>query len=77
MIIALLILIGLFFYFLIGRTVINLLQEHTDNVDFDDWKGLAIFIFPLVLIWGGIMIGSDYLTEAVTEFFENQNKTNK
>ena len=76
MIIALLILIGLFFYFLIGRTVINLLGEHTDT-DYDDWKGLAIVIFPLVLIWGGIMIGSDYLTEAVTEFFENQNKTNR
>jgi len=73
MMIALFILIGLMVYLIIGRTVINLLQENTD-VDYDEWKGVAVFIFPLVLIWAGIMIGSDYLTEAVGEFFENLNK---
>jgi len=73
MIIALLILIGLMVYLIIGRTAINLLQEHTD-VDYDDWKGFAVCIFPLVVIWAGVMIGSDYLTEAIQEFFENQNK---
>ena len=76
MIIALLILIGLMVYLIVGRTVINLLQDNTD-VDYDDWKGFAVCIFPLVLIWAGIMVGSNYLTETVTEFFENQNKTNK
>jgi hypothetical protein len=73
MIIAFLILIGLMVYFIIGRTVINLLEDN-DHVDFYAWKGFAVCIFPLVLIWVGIMTGSDYLTDAVDEFFRNLNK---
>jgi hypothetical protein len=73
MIIALFILIGLVIYFIIGRVVINLIGEWTD-ADFDDWKGFAIFIFPLVFLWAIIMLASDYLTEAIQEFVENMNK---
>jgi hypothetical protein len=76
MIIALFILIGLMVYLIIGRTVINLLQDNTD-ADYDEWKGVAVCIFPLVLIWAGVMIGSDYLTDTVQEFFENLNSDKK
>ena len=73
MIIALFILIGLVIYFIIGRVVINLIGEWTD-ADFDEWKGVAIFIFPLVFLWAIIMLASDYLTDAIQEFVENMNK---
>ena len=63
-------------YFIIGRTVINLLEDN-DHVDFYEWKGFAVFIFPLVLIWVVIMEGSDHLTDAVSEFFENLKKDKK
>ena len=75
MIIALFILIGVVVYFTIGRTVINLIGEWTDT-DFDDWKGVAVFIFPLVSLWAIIMVCSDYLTDAISEFVEEL-KSNK
>jgi hypothetical protein len=76
MVIALFILIGLVIYFIVGRVVINLIGEWTD-ADFDEWKGFAIFIFPLVFLWAIIMLASDYLTDAIQEFFENLNKDKK
>jgi len=73
MTLAILITIGLIVYFIMGRTVINLLEDNT-HTDFEEWKGLAIFIFPLVLIWILIMEGSDYLTDAIADFLKNLNK---
>ena len=74
--IVLFILIGLIVYFIIGRTVINLISEWTD-ADFDDWKGVAIFIFPLVFLWAIIMVCSDYLTDAISEFIEELKRNKK
>jgi hypothetical protein len=76
MIIALLITLGLVIYFIVGRVTINLIGEWTD-ADFDEWKGFAIFIFPLVFLWAIIMLASDYLTDAIQEFVENLNKDKK
>jgi len=76
MVTTLIILLITIIYFIIGRTVINLLEDN-DHVDFYEWKGFAVFIFPLVLIWVLIMEGSDHLTDAVSEFFKNLNKDKK
>jgi len=73
MIIALFILIGLIVYLIIGRTLINIFEDN-DWVDVEDWKGFAIFIFPLVGIWVLIRETSEYLTDVITEFFTGEKR---
>lgn len=71
MTLAILITLGVIVYFIVGRTIINLFEDN-DHVDFDEWKGFAIFIFPLVLIWILIMESSDFLTDEIDKLKNNK-----
>jgi len=62
--IVLMIFLAIIVYFIIGRTVINLLEDN-EHVDFDDWKVIAILIFPLILIWLFIVVSADYITDEI------------
>jgi hypothetical protein len=75
MTLALLITIGVIVYFIIGRTVINIFEEY-DFVDAEDWKFIAVLIFPLVAIWVLVMQASEYLSDVFTELMTGK-KRNK
>jgi hypothetical protein len=75
MITTLIVLLITIIYFIIGRTVINLFDDN-DLTDTEDWKFIAVLIFPLVAIWVLVMASSEYLTDEISELMTGK-KRNK
>jgi amino acid transporter len=75
MTLAILIILGVIVYFIIGRTVIILFDDN-DLTDTDEWRGVAIVIFPLVCLWVLFMTASEYLSDVITELMTGK-KRNK
>lgn len=74
MVIALLIALGVIVYLIIGRTILNIFEDR-DWVDVDEWKAIAIIIFPLVLIWVLFYESSEYLTNEILKLMGGKKKS--
>jgi nitrogen fixation/metabolism regulation signal transduction histidine kinase len=77
--IALFGLIGALLYFVVGRAIINILEEKRSEVDGwrvveGHWRFFKILFFPLIIVWEVVVMMSDYLTGAVIGFFDNNNR---
>jgi hypothetical protein len=70
---ALLITLGVIVYFIIGRTVIILFDDN-DLTDTEEWRAIAIIIFPLVCIWVLFMVSSEYLSNEITELMTGKKR---
>lgn len=73
--IALFGLIGALLYFVVGRTIINILDEKRSELDGwrvveGQWRFFKILFFPLIIVWEVVVMMSDYLTDAVIGFFD-------
>jgi hypothetical protein len=75
---ALLIILGIIVYLIVGRTVINIFNEYeltytdVDNVGL--LTGISVLFFPIVIIW--IIIGktSTAISNAIINFVQNRKK---
>ena len=73
MTLAILITIGVIVYFIIGRTVLIIFDDH-GLTDTDEWRGFAIVIFPLVCLWVLFMSASEYLSDQITELLTGKKR---
>lgn len=76
-IIALFALTAILLYFVVGRTIINILDEKRSELDGwrvveGQWRFFKILFFPLIIVWEVVVMMSDYLTDAVIGFFDNR-----
>jgi hypothetical protein len=75
MTLAILITIGVIVYFIVGRTILIILDDK-NYADTDEWRGFAIIIFPLICLWVLFMESSEYLAEEIKKLFKIKNKNN-
>jgi hypothetical protein len=75
MTLAILITIGVIIYFIVGRTILIVLDDK-GYADTEEWRGVAIVIFPLVCLWVLFMESSEYLADEFKEIFKIKSKNN-
>jgi len=70
---ALLALLALLLYFIIGRTIINLMDA--ERIEPDEWKFFKILAFPMVVVWELVVMMSNYLTDTIIGFLDHHDRT--
>ena len=73
MITALLITIGVIVYLIVGRTILIILDDH-NYADTEEWRGVAIVIFPLICLWVLFMESSEYLADEFKELVKSKKR---
>ena len=62
-------LMGIVSYLIIGRIVINVLDERKS---YDDhWRNLKVLVFPIVLVWEAIVAASNHISSVIIRSIDN------
>lgn len=75
MITGMLILFGIIIYLIIGRVIVNVLEDY-ELLEFDwseeTYKNVAMIFFPISVIWVIIRESSEYLSDKLIDFMRNR-----